>query len=89
MSSSYVNHVVLLDVVQSGTVSAWRAILLIDTLYDDEVIVRRCSLQCCLVYPILLPILFYVAVKSLDIYNAYCIIVAVDMQASFPLCGVR
>ena len=34
MSSSYVNHVVLLDVVQSGTVSAWRAILLIDTLYD-------------------------------------------------------
>lgn len=36
MLSSCVKHVVLFDIVQSGTVSAWRAILLIDTLYDDE-----------------------------------------------------
>ncbi len=40
-------------------------------------------------YPDLLPTLFKVAVKLLDIYNAFCVIGTVDMQASFPLCGVR
>ncbi len=40
-------------------------------------------------YPILLLNRFQVAVKLLDIYNAVCILGAVDMQASLPLCGVK
>ena len=90
-SWSCVNHVVLLDVVQSGIVTAWRAILLIDmmTLYDNEVIVWRCSLHRRLMYFILLPNHFQVALKLLDSYNAFCVIGAVDLQATFPLCGVK
>lgn len=84
LSSSWscVNHV-LLDVVQSVIVSAWRAIPVVDILYNNEVFVWHCSLKRCLMYPILLLILFKVVVKLLNIYNAFCIIGAVDRQASF------
>ncbi len=40
-------------------------------------------------YSILLLNHFQVAVKLLDSYNAFCVIGAVDLQATFPLCGVK